>query len=108
MTEYVERNSYVGLFKGEHNPLAWEEIEEFMDSIPSADVVPVKRVADDISQAFEYGYKKGKHDTMRDCNISTWIPVTERLPESVCKSYLCLTDTGYHCEVRWTNNVYGL
>lgn len=37
-----------------------------------------------------------------------WIPVTERLPESVCKSYLCLTDTGYHCEVRWTNNVYGL
>lgn len=37
-----------------------------------------------------------------------WIPVTERLPESVRKSYLCLTDTGYHCEVRWTNNVYGL
>lgn len=37
-----------------------------------------------------------------------WIPVSERLPKSVCKSYLCLTDTGYHCEVRWTNNVYGL
>ena len=36
-----------------------------------------------------------------------WIPVTERLPESVRKSYLCLTDTGYHCEARWTNNVYG-
>ena len=36
-----------------------------------------------------------------------WIPVTERLPESVCKSYLCLTDTGYHCEVRWTNNIFG-
>ena len=68
----------------------------------------MNNVADDFAQAFEYGYKKGKHDTMRDCNISTWIPVTERLPESVCKSYLCLTDTGYHCEVRWTNNVYGL
>lgn len=37
-----------------------------------------------------------------------WIPVTERLPESVRKSYLCLTDTGYHCEARWTNNVYGV
>ena len=37
-----------------------------------------------------------------------WIPVTERLPESVCKSYLCLTDAGYHCEVRWTNNIFGL
>ena len=40
--------------------------------------------------------------------LPRWIPVAERLPESVCKSYLCLTDTGYHCEVRWTNNVYGL
>ena len=40
--------------------------------------------------------------------VPKWIPVAERLPESVCKSYLCLTDTGYHCEVRWTNNVYGL
>ena len=37
-----------------------------------------------------------------------WNLVTERLPENVCKSYLCLTDTGYHCEARWTNNVYGL
>lgn len=41
----------------------------------------MNHVADDITQAFEYGYKKGKHDTIRDCNISAWIPVTERLPE---------------------------
>lgn len=41
----------------------------------------MNHVADDIAQAFEYGYKKGKHDTIRDCNISTWIPVTERLPD---------------------------
>ena len=47
----------------------------------------MNHVADDIAQAFEYGYKKGKHDTIRDCNISTWIPVTERLPEER-KTYL--------------------
>ena len=40
--------------------------------------------------------------------VPRWIPVTERLPESICKPYLCLTDTGYCLEVRWTNNVYGL
>jgi len=37
-----------------------------------------------------------------------WISVEERLPEEVRKSYLCRTDSGYHCEVRWTDNVYGL
>ena len=40
--------------------------------------------------------------------VPRWIPVTERLPEEVRKSYLCRTDSGYHCEVRWTDNVYGL
>ena len=43
----------------------------------------------------------------REVTKQKWIPVTERLPESVCKSYLCLTNTGYHCEVRWTNNIFG-
>lgn len=38
----------------------------------------------------------------------SWISVEERLPEEVRKSYLCRTDSGYHCEVRWTDNVYGL
>lgn len=47
-------------------------------------------------------------EELTDRNVGKWIPVTERLPENVRKSYLCLTDTGYHCEVRWTNNVYGL
>lgn len=37
-----------------------------------------------------------------------WIPVTERLPKEEKKSYLCRTDGGYHCEVRWTDNKYGL
>ena len=40
--EYIEREAYVDLFKGEHNLYSWEEIEEFMDSIPAADVQPVK------------------------------------------------------------------
>ena len=41
MAEYIEREAYVDLFKGEHNLYSWEEIEEFIDSIPAADVQPV-------------------------------------------------------------------
>lgn len=37
-----------------------------------------------------------------------WIPVTERLPDSKKETYWVCTDTGYQCECRWTNNMYGL
>ena len=37
-----------------------------------------------------------------------WIPCTERLPENRRESYWVCTDTGYQCECRWTNNVYGI
>ena len=36
-----------------------------------------------------------------------WIPCSERLPEQVNKSYWVCTDTGYQCQCRWTNNLYG-
>lgn len=39
--------------------------------------------------------------------IPRWIPVTERLPRTERESYWVCTDTGYQCEARWTNNVYG-
>lgn len=37
-----------------------------------------------------------------------WIPYSERFPEAEKKTYWICTNTGYQCECRWTNNVYGL
>lgn len=65
MAEYIDREAYVDFFKGEHNLYSWEEIEEFMDSIPTADVQPVK-----------------------------WISVTERLPDFE-GSLLCMRKTAF-------------
>lgn len=37
-----------------------------------------------------------------------WIPCRERLPEKAYGQYWVCTDTGYQCQCRWTDNVYGL
>lgn len=37
-----------------------------------------------------------------------WIPCSERLPEEEKRRYWVCTDTGYQCQCRWTNDVYGL
>ena len=37
-----------------------------------------------------------------------WIPCSERLPEEADCEYWVCTDTGYQCQCRWTDNVYGL
>lgn len=36
-----------------------------------------------------------------------WIPVEDEPPKEKNRYWVC-TDTGYQCECRWTNNVYGL
>ncbi len=38
-----------------------------------------------------------------------WIPCSERLPEEEEEErhYWVCTDTGYQCQCRWTNDVYG-
>ena len=36
-----------------------------------------------------------------------WIPCSERLPEEEKQHYWVCTDTGYQCQCRWTNDVYG-
>lgn len=47
-------------------------------------------------------------EELTDIYVGKWIPVTERLPRAERESYWVCTDTGYQCEARWTNNVYGL
>ena len=40
--------------------------------------------------------------------LQKWIPCSEQLPDEVKKKYWVCTDTGYQCQCRWTNNVFGL
>ena len=53
-------------------------------------------------------------DAMNDSIIALynalpkWISVTKRLPEMERKSYWVCTNTGYQCECRWTNNIFGI
>lgn len=37
-----------------------------------------------------------------------WIPCSERLPEKAEERYWVCTNTGYQCQCRWTDDVYGL
>lgn len=37
-----------------------------------------------------------------------WIPVTERLPKAERKSYWVCTDTGYQCQCRWSDDIFGI
>ena len=142
MTEYIKRADAIKAITRNHDEvLSVADAIEDLESIPSADVVEIKKdgewdMFDLISSAYYgkgmyfkqdndmvYSRHSGEYmtvdeairefislidiDELTDTNVGKWIPVTERLPESVRKSYLCLTDTGYHCEARWTNNVYG-
>ena len=37
-----------------------------------------------------------------------WIPCSEWLPEKAERQYWVCTNTGYQCQCRWTDDVYGL
>lgn len=37
-----------------------------------------------------------------------WIPCSERLPEKAEGRYWVCTNTGYQCQCRWTDDVYGI
>ena len=37
-----------------------------------------------------------------------WILCSDRLPDEERKTYWVCTNTGYQCECRWTDNIYGL
>ena len=47
------------------------------------------------------GYKHEK-------TAQQWIPCSERTPEKAYGQYWVCTDTGYQCQCRWTDDVYGL
>lgn len=55
------------------------------------------------NDAYDVGYWAGRRDYE-----PKWISVKERLPENKRETYLILTDSGYECDARWTDNIYGL
>ena len=47
-------------------------------------------------------YERGKAEAE-----PRWIPVEDEPPKEKKRYWIC-TDTGYQCECRWTNNIYGM
>ena len=83
-----------------------EEADNYILQVVSSMDVQVNK--EELVKALAYDrhqYEKGYYDGVK---ASKWINVEERLPAKIRASYLCLTDTGYHCQVRWTDNIYGL
>lgn len=55
------------------------------------------------SAEIEKAYELGRESAQQQ-----WIPCSERLPEEERRQYWICTDTGYQCQCRWTDDVYGL
>lgn len=66
---------------------------------------------DTYSQAFDFYmdllqkmYDLGKREEYEKYK---WISCLDKLPDKERKTYWVCTDTGYQCECRWTDNIYG-
>lgn len=84
-----------------------------LDSNPSCTDVLMEQAADAIEQLCNAGSAYGRgwtlgYDAGREESKPRWIPVTERLPAAERKHYWVCTNSGYQCECRWTNNLFGL
>lgn len=67
---------------------------------------------DTYSQAFDFYmdllqkmYELGGEEERKKYD---WIPCSDKLPNKERKTYWVCTNTGYQCECRWTDNIYGL
>lgn len=56
-------------------------------------------------EAYEMAIKALEQPTVEP---QRWIPCSERLPEKAEGQYWVCTNTGYQCQCRWTDDVYGL
>lgn len=53
------------------------------------------------TDGFTDGYIQCKKDKVQ------WTPCSKRLPKKERQQYWVCTDTGYQCQCRWTDNIYG-
>lgn len=64
---------------------------------------------EDAIEDLEFACNRYEKDYKALCEyLPKWIPVTEQLPKAERKSYWVCTDTGYQCQCRWTNNLFGM
>lgn len=105
--EIEERLANYQMCADKHRQLAeWlKELKDYRERIPSyeAGYNDAKREIA-LSGEYERAYERGKQDAEQ----TRWIPVSEKLPEEEKRLYWVCTDTGYQCQCRWTNDVYGL
>lgn len=73
-------------------------LREALDMVPPVDI----DLSDYSDRLWRNAYEQGKADAE-----PRWISVEDE-PLKEKKRYWVCTDTGYQCECRWTNNVYGL
>lgn len=71
-----------------------DAINELYKINPSEDMLFVDAIVDMLENLPEKSERK-------------WISCSERLPGEEKQDYLVYTDTGYQCQCRWTNDVYG-
>lgn len=81
-------------------------------TLPFQTLQLMREAADAIEQLSNAGSAYGRgwtlgYDAGREESKPRWIPVAERLPAAERKHYWVCTDTGYQCECRWTNNLFG-
>ena len=89
-------------------------MSETEQNVPNDDFISRKRAIDELMEDF----KRIPTNAIRAKTViehlpyaqpeQRWIPVTERLPDEVEKTYWVCTDAGHQCECRWTNDMYGL
>ena len=84
---YVDRRVIIG------------KMQDIVNNLPSAQPELNTQLYTD---GFDDGYAQCKKDKEQ------WIPCSERLPEEERRQYWICTDTGYQCQCRWTDDVYGL
>lgn len=77
--------------------LQHKALREALDMVPSADI----DLSDYSDRLWRKAYEQGKADAE-----PRWVSVEDE-PQKEKKRYWVCTDTGYQCECRWTNNVYG-
>ena len=84
-----------------------DEIKKRLEAIVSAELVlDEQKVGKITKQAFE-AIQETARLAIAALERDRWISVEERLPTAERKHYWICTDTGYQCECRWTNNLFG-
>ena len=105
----VERASLVAFRETlEYMPSAQPECEDAVSRFEVLRLIDYS--SNDLNDSVDNRYFQGKVKELPPVTPKQpgWIPCDVRTPKHVEESYWICTDTGYQCQCRWTNNVFGL